>query len=292
MTFLTAHGVSLLNGLAIGALLFMMAAGLSVIFGLVRTLNLAHGSLFLIGAYLGYWLTSTAIPGALWLACAAAAAAGAVCGLLLAVATKRLGTNLDQALLTLGLSFVVADGVSSVWGHDVHSVATPSALAGSVEVLGTAYPVYRLFVIVVGLATVVGLYLLFERTTLGALARAAVSDPGMLGALGVRTRRIILVTFALGAALAGLGGALGGPVLGAYPGQDSEVLILALTVIVIGGLGSIPGAFLGAVVVGELQSLGVDLVPQFASVLVFVAMALVLAVRPQGLLGNASMVYR
>jgi branched-chain amino acid transport system permease protein len=286
------YGISMLNGLAIGSLLFTMAVGLSLIFGLVQVLNLAHGSLFLIGAYVGYALTENGTPGGLLIAVLLGAALGAVAGWLLSAATRRLPGNLDQALLTLGLSFIIADSVSTVWGKDVHSVKPPSLLAGAVSIGGSEYPLYRVVIIGVGIALAIAVYLVFERTRLGALARAAVADSEMLSALGVRTRRIVLGVFLIGGALAAVGGALAGPVLGAYPGEDSDVLILTLTVVVIGGLGSIPGAFVGAIFIGELQSLGVALLPQVASLLVFVAMAAVLAVRPQGLFGKPSLIYK
>jgi branched-chain amino acid transport system permease protein len=290
--FLSTHGISMLNGLAIGSLLFTMAIGISLIFGLVQTLNLAHGSLFLAGAYAGFRITSEGMPGGLVLALVVGALVGGVAGLLLALIIKPLPEHLDQALLTLGLAFIVADLFSTVFGDDVHSVAPPEWLSGTVFLGEDAYPVYRVALIVVGLLLAVGVYVVFERTRLGALARAAVADAEMLSALGVRTRQVVLSVFVIGGAFAGLGGALGGPVLGAYPGLDGEVLVLTLTVVVIGGLGSIPGAFLGALIVGQLQTLGFALLPQFASVLVFVTMAAVLAIRPQGLLGQPSMIYK
>lgn len=292
MSWFSDNAVSMINGLALGSLLFAIAVGLSLIFGLVQTLNLAHGSLFALGAYAGYTFTSHDIAGGFALAAVVGAAIGGVGALVLWVATRRLHDHLDQALLTLGLAFIVSDLISSTWGDDVHSVEPPSGLAGSIDIAGTGYPVYRIALIGAGIALAVAVYLVFERTKLGALVRAAVADSQMLAALGVRTRRIVVSVFVLGGALAALSGVLAGPVLGAYPGEDSNVLILTLTVVVIGGLGSIPGAFVGAIVIGELQTLGVALLPQFASVLIFAAMAAVLAVRPQGLLGARSLIYK
>lgn len=292
MDFLSTHGISVLNGLAIGSLLFTMAIGISLIFGLVQTLNLAHGSLFLLGAYAGYAFTSEGTPGGLGLAVLVAAVLGGLAGLLLSLVMRPLPEHLDQALLTLGLAFILADGFSAIFGDDVHSVAPPEWLSGTVFLGGDAYPVYRVALIVVGVVLAIGVYVVFERTRLGALARAAVADAEMLSALGVRTRRVVVGVFVVGGAFAAAGGALGGPILGAYPGLDGEVLVLALTVVVIGGLGSIPGAFVGALIVGQLQTLGFALLPQFASVLVFMTMAAVLALRPEGLLGKPSLIYK
>ena len=292
MNWFSDNGISLLNGLATGSLLFVLAIGLSLTFGLVQTVNLAHGSLFLLGAYTGYSITTHAWPGAFAIAAVLGALVGGVGAGLLWTVTRQRTDHLDQALLTLGIAFVAADLISAGWGNDVHPVNPPTFLDGTVGISGNSYPVYRLALTGVGIALAILVYLVFERTRLGALVRAAVADSAMLAALGVRTWRVVAAVFVRGGVLAGLAGVMGGPVLGAYPGEDTDVLILALTVVVIGGLGSIPGAFVGAIVIGELQTLGVALVPKFASVLMFAVMAAVLAVRPQGLLGSRSLVYK
>jgi branched-chain amino acid transport system permease protein len=195
--------------------------------------------------------------------------------------------HLDQALLTLGVALIIGDLLSARYGNDVQSVPPPRFLAGSVNLAGRDYPSYRLAVIVAGLLLAVIVYLLVERSRVGALVRATVADAQMVRAMGVDTGRLVVVVFAFGVVLACLGGVLGAPVLGAYPGLDERVLILGLVVVVLGGLGSVGGAFLGAMVIGQVEVLGVSLLPQYASFLVFGTMALVLLARPAGILGRA-----
>lgn len=285
--WLDANLVSILNGLAIGLLLFVMAVGLSVVFGLMDVLNLAHGSLFLVGSYVAY---NFAKGGGLLVALPVALLIGVLAGGGLALATRPLAHrgHLDQALLTLGLALVAAQLVSISFGDDVRSVPPPAGLAGTVSVLGHTYPSYRLMLIVVGAAVAVVIWAVFERTRLGALVRASVADRGMVEALGIDSRKVLYGVFVLGAVLAVVGGLLGAPLLGARPGLDDEVLILALIVVVIGGLGSVPGALVGALLIGQVRSLGVALLPTYASFLLFLVMVLVLVVRPAGLLGDST----
>ena len=284
------HAISVLNGLAIGSLLFILAVGLSLVFGMMDVLNLAHGAVYLVGAYVGFALTE---DGATWLrflaALAGAAVLGGLLGCVLAALTQPLRQrgHLDQALLTLGAALVLAEGVIVLYGDDVHSVGVPAALARSVEVLGTDYPTYRLVLIAVGAAVAAALYLVVERTRLGALIRATVADRQMVEALGVDSRKVLFGVFGAGAALAAVAGVLGGQIYGARPGLDENVLILALVVVVIGGLGSIRGALVGALLIGQVESLGRALLPDAAPFLVFGTMALVLLVRPTGLFGSA-----
>jgi branched-chain amino acid transport system permease protein len=283
------HAISVLNGLAIGSLLFILAVGLSLVFGMMDVLNLAHGALYLVGAYIAFALTE---DGATWLrflaALAGAALAGGLLGCVLAALTQPLRQrgHLDQALLTLGAALVLAEGVIVLYGDDVHSVGVPPALARSVEVLGSPYPTYRLVLIAVGVAVAVALYLVVERTRLGALIRATVADRQMVEALGVDSRKVLFGVFGAGAALAAVAGVLGGQIYGARPGLDENVLILALVVVVIGGLGSIRGALVGALLIGQVESLGRALLPDAAPFLVFGTMALVLLLRPTGLFGS------
>jgi branched-subunit amino acid ABC-type transport system permease component len=284
------HAISVLNGLAIGSLLFILAVGLSLVFGMMDVLNLAHGAVYLVGAYVAFALTE---DGATWLRFLAALAGAAVLGGLLGAAlaglTQPLGQrgHLDQALLTLGAGLVLAEGVVVAFGDDVHSVGVPPALAESVDVLGTSYPAYRLALIGVGVALAVALYLLVERTRLGTLIRATVADRQMVEALGVDSRKVLFGVFGAGAALAALAGVLGGQIYGARPGLDENVLILALVVVVIGGLGSIRGALIGALLIGQVESLGRALLPDGAPFLLFGTMAVVLLLRPTGLFGSA-----
>lgn len=291
VSWLDANTVSMLNGVARGLLLFTMAVGLSLIFGLMDVLNLAHGAIFLLGAYIGFQFAPGGAGTALFLlAVVVAVAVGTMLGGGLAGAVRPIRSRgyLDQALLTLGLAFVLSDVTSIIWGEDYRSLPPPPFLAGSVQFFGHAYPTYRLAVIVVGLAIAVAVYLGFERTELGAVVRAAVSDRAMLSALGVNVNRVLAGVFAVGTALAAFGGLVGAPVLGVRPGLDWDVLILALIVVVIGGLGSIVGAFVGALIIGQVQSLGVALVPELAAFLLFGAMAVILLLRPQGLFGDVT----
>lgn len=290
--WLDANLVSVLNGVAFGLLLFTLAVGLSLVFGMMDVLNLSHGALYLVGAYAAYRTvgeTEGGLGGFL-LALAVAAVVGLAAGAVLAVMTRPLAArgHLHQALLTLGVALVLADLLSALFGDDVHSVAAPGGLRGSVDVLGHSYPVYRLFVIAVGLVLAAAVYLVVERSQLGALIRATVADPDMVRALGVDTRKVLAGVFAFGGLLAVCGGVLGGPILGAQPGLDETVLILGLVIVVIGGLGSVKGAFLGALLIGQIQVLGVTLLPEYASFLLFGAMAVVLTLRPAGLAGGAS----
>jgi len=283
--------VTVVDGVAFGVLLFTIAVGLSLVFGIMDVLNLAHGALYLAGAYLAVRFVGDgqATLGAFALAGLAAVAVGAGAGAGLALLTRPLAArgHLDQALLTLGVALIVGDLLSARFGNDVQSVPPPQFLAGSVAIGGREYPSYRLAVIAAGLAMALAVYLLVERTRAGALVRATVADAPMVRALGVDTGRLMVATFAAGVVLACLGGVLGAPVLGAYPGLDERVLILGLVVVVLGGLGSVPGAFLGAMVIGQVEVLGVSLLPRYASFLVFGTMAVVLLLRPTGMLGRS-----
>jgi branched-chain amino acid transport system permease protein len=284
--------VGVLNGLAMGSLLFAIALGLSLVFGMMDVLNLAHGGVYLVGAYVAVALVADgAGPAAFVLAILSAAAAGAVLGCALAGLTRATANHLDQALLTLGVALVVAELLSMAFGNDVHSIPAPIPVDGGVAILGETYPVYRLLVIGFGIVLAATVYLLVERSTLGAVIRATVSDRAMVSALGINTGRVLVGVFAAGSMLAAVGGVLAGPILGAQPGLDEKVLLLALVVVVIGGLGSVRGALLGAVLIGQVQALGTSLLPEFASFLIFVAMALVLLLRPVGLLPTRTAVH-
>ncbi|HKE16380.1 MAG TPA: branched-chain amino acid ABC transporter permease [Kofleriaceae bacterium] len=286
--WLDTHLVSVLNGLAIGFLLFILAVGLSLVFGMMDVLNLAHGVLFLTGAYLS-WLIGGPSPSwpSFLVALVAAGALGAAAGAGLSLATGRLArrSHLDQALLTLGISLIAADALSAIFGDDVLAVDPPPGLDGSAMVLGHLYPVYRLALIAAGLALAAIVHLGVERTSLGALVRATVADREMVSAVGADDRKVKAIVFALGSLLASCAGVLGAPIYGAGPGLDTTVLILALVVVVIGGLGSIRGALVGALVIGQIETLGRSLLSDLASFVLFGALALVLILRPQGLFG-------
>jgi branched-chain amino acid transport system permease protein len=280
-----ANLVSILNGFAIGSLLFILAVGLSIVFGMMDVLNLAHGAFFLVGSYLAV----TFVAGDSWAGFVTALGVAALFGLLaggaLSGMTEPLARRpiLDQALLTLGISLIVAELLSIIYGNDVRSVSAPPGLDGSVQVLGNTYPTYRLLLIGVGLVLALVVWLVVERTSVGALVRASVADREMVSALGIDNRKVKLAVLGIGSALAALAGVLAAPVYGARPGLDKTILILALVVIVIGGLGSIRGALIGALVIGQVESLGRALVPDLASFILFGTLALVLIVRPRGL---------
>jgi branched-chain amino acid transport system permease protein len=278
--------VSILNGFAIGFLLFILAVGLSLVFGMMDVLNLAHGALFLGGAYVGATLAGSwgGFLGALGLA----AAGGLVAGVLLSLMTEplRKRSHLDQALLTLGVALIAAELLIIVFGDDPLSAAAPPGLDGSVSVLGVVYPTYRLLIIVIGAVLALAVYLVVDRTRVGALVRATVADREMVATLGIDNRLVKGAVFAVGSVLATVAGVLGGPIYGARPGLDATVLILALVVVVIGGLGSVRGALVGALVIGQIDTVGRVLLPEFASFVLFGALALVLVLRPQGLFGT------
>ncbi|WP_433559157.1 branched-chain amino acid ABC transporter permease [Pseudonocardia xinjiangensis] len=282
--------VSVLNGFAIGFLLFILAVGLSIVFGMMDVLNLAHGALFLGGAYLGAAFAGSwgGFLAALGLAAVGGLAAGALLSLMTEPLRKR--SHLDQALLTLGVAFVVAELLIIAFGDDPLSVSAPPALDGSVSVLGATYPAYRLVLIGVGAVLALAVYLVVERTRVGALVRATVADREMVATLGIDNRLVKAAVFAVGSLLAATAGVLGGPIYGARPGLDATVLILALVVVVIGGLGSVRGALVGALIIGQVDTLGRVLLPELASFVLFAALALVLVLRPRGLFGSPASV--
>jgi branched-chain amino acid transport system permease protein len=283
--------IAVLNGVAIGLLLFIVAIGLSLVFGMMDVLNLAHGALFLAGAYVAWSIVGDSPTWAGWLAAlAVAAVAGALAGGGLSLVTAPLArrTHLDQALLTLGVALVVAELLSAAFGDDVRGVNPPPGLDGTVSILGNAYPGYRLALIAVGAGLAVALHLVIERTSLGALVRASVADRDMVATVGVDARRVRAGVFMAGSVLAVTAGVLGSPIYNARPGLDSTILILALFVVVVGGLGSVRGALIAALLIGQIESTGRVVLSDLASFLLFGVLALVLAVRPRGLAAVAN----
>ena len=276
-----------LNGLTFAALLFLVSSGFTLIFGLMRIVNLAQGSLYLLGGYIG--LSVIRGTGSYWLALLAGALAVAVFGLLIERGLLRAvrGRPMSEILLTVGLSFIVADVALAVWGGDPITIDPPAAIDGRTELLGVTYPVFRLAVLGLGIAVALGLWLLLERTRIGAVVRAGVDDREMAAALGINVKAVFTAVFALGSLLAGLAGVVGGAYLSLYPGADTEILTYALVVVVVGGLGSLRGAALAALLVGLVYVFGQSLVPNLAYFVVFAPMALVLILRPQGLFGRA-----
>ena len=274
------------NGISYGALLFLLGSGLSLIFGVMRIVNLAHGSFFLLGAYVGLsviWGT-----GSWLLAIPAAALAIAGVGVVMERVFMRPlgGDHLRQVLLTFGFVLLFQQGALDIWGGDNLFINPPKALTHTL-VLGSLYlPVYRMFIIAVALAIGVALWLVLDRTRAGATVRATVDDAEMARGVGIDTSRVSMLTFGLGALLAGLGGVIGGGFLGVYPGQDFEILPLAFAVVIIGGMGSLAGAAIGAIVVGLLDNFGKVLIPQASYFTLYAPLVLLLAVKPTGLFGR------
>jgi branched-chain amino acid transport system permease protein len=275
-----------LNGLSFGALLFILAAGLSLVFGMMDVVNLAHGAFYMLGAYVA--LTVVQRTGSFWLALVAAPGALGLLGLVLEpLLLRRLrGRHLDQVLLTIGVALVVVDQIGLVWGREVRSLPFPPGLDRSVAILGSVYPVYRLFVIAFGVVLAAAISVVYRRTKLGMLIRAGVQDAEMLGALGVDIDRLFAITFAVGAALAGLAGVIAAPVFGMQPGMDTDGLLYSLIVVVVGGLGTLGGAVAGSVLVGPIDTFGKVLFQDFALALIFAIVAVVLLLKPTGLLGR------
>lgn len=276
------------NSLAIGGVLFLLSAGFSLIFGLMRIPNMLHGSLFMLGGYFGVSLLSRQLN--FWLVALVSAAGVALLGgLVERLLLRRLqGKELPQILLTLGLSFVVADVCLLTWSGDPWQPALPAGLQGAVELASTPFPTYRLAIVALAMAVAVGLWWLVERTRLGAMIRAGVDDAPMAGVVGIHVSRLFTLVFALGAGLAGFGGVIAAPFLSVYPGLDHEMLPLALIVVIIGGAGSLAGAMVSSFLIGFIYNFGKVMLPDMASVLLFVPMLIVLLVRPQGLFGRST----
>lgn len=276
-----------LNGISFGALLFLLASGLTLIFGLMRVVNIAHGSYYLLGAYVGlsvmHWTHNFLV----------AILAGGLAVTAIGVVMQRWflarfhQQALPQFLLTMGFAFIFSDQALLLWGGDPQSVPVPPALAGTFVAGPLYFPVYRLFVIAVGVGVFVGLWLFQERTRVGAMVRAAVDDAEMARGLGINVWKVMAGVFALGAFLAAAGGVMGGAFLSIYPGADFDVLPLAFVVVIVGGLGSLKGAFVGSLLVGLLDNFGKALFPELSYFTLFAPMALILAIRPQGLFGRA-----
>jgi branched-chain amino acid transport system permease protein len=291
-----------LNGLQFGVMLFLMAAGLTLVFGIMNLVNLAHGSLYMIGAYLCAWVFAT--TGSFPLGVVAALAGTLVVGILIETTIFRAiykGDHLDHVLATFGITLVCNELVRMTWGSTPLFAGVPPFLAGQVEILpDMRYPAYRFAIIVVGLAVGILLHVLLTRTRLGMLIRASASNRAMAGALGVNVAVLYTFVFGLGAALAALSGLMAGPIFVVAPGMGDNVLILAFVVIVIGGIGSVRGAFVAALLVGLIDTIGRaflrpvlatilertaadNAAPALASMLIYIVMATVLFFRPRGL---------
>ena len=278
--------IQTLNSVAFGGLLFLLSSGFSLIFGLMRIPNLAHGAFFMLGAYFGYTLLRLNLH--FWLAAIAGGLGVGLLGILMErfILRKLAGNEQGQVLVTLGVSFIIADICLLIWSGDPMPLPAPQSLRPPLRVGGFAFPTYRLVVLAIALVAALALYLLMERTRLGAMIRAGVDDMEMAQGVGIPVSRLFTTVFLLGATLAGIGGVLGGPILNAYPGLDNDMLPLALIVVILGGAGSLLGAFVGSFIVGFIYNFGIALVPDLAYFVLFLPMVLVLVFLPQGLFGR------
>jgi branched-chain amino acid transport system permease protein len=289
---------AIFNGITLGGLYFLVASGFTLIFGLMRNVNLAHGSLYLFGGYIGY-IVSTA-TGSWILSFIVAFIVVALVGVLLQVLVFRRmeGQDLRQTMVTIGLSIVFADLMLWAFGGDFYQIQTPSWLIGPIglpfvtavkssgEAVYLQYPLVRLVIFAASVVIGIAMWLALNRTRIGMVVRAGVDDRDILAAMGVRIQLVFVVVFALGAGLAGMAGVVGGTFQSLSPGEDTRFLLASLVVVIVGGMGSIPGAALGAVIIGLAEQLGSVYIPTYAIVVTFLIMVLVLAVRPQGLLAR------
>jgi branched-chain amino acid transport system permease protein len=274
------------NGISYGALLFLLASGLSLIFGVMRIVNLSHGSYFLLGGYLA--LTIINLTGSWLLALPVSALAVAGIGILIErMFLRPLGFDpLRQVLLTVGFALLFQQAALDIWGGDNMDIDVPAALNWSLQRGTLFFPVYRIFMIGTAAGVGIALWLLIENTRLGAVVRAAVDDAEMARGVGIDTARVSMSIFALGAFLAALGGVVGGAFIGVYPGLDFEILPLSFAVVIIGGLGSLRGAVVGSLIVGLIDNFGKALFPEIAYFTLYAPMALILAIKPTGLFGR------
>ncbi|MBF0394183.1 MAG: branched-chain amino acid ABC transporter permease [Alphaproteobacteria bacterium] len=277
--------IQVLNGVQYGLLLFLVASGLTLIFGIMGIINLAHGAFYMLGAYLAYWLTG--VTGSLWLAVPLALPIAALIGYVLEAGLVRAlykRDHLDQVLLTYGLILIFNESQRMLWGSDVHGVAIPDALNWSIPLADNlSYPVYRLAISAVCLLVAGAMYLVIQRTRFGMWVRAGAANREMVAALGINVKLLFGAVFAVGTALAALSGAIAAPVSSVGPGMGDTVLIACFVVVVIGGVGSIKGAFLGALLIGLADTFGKVFLPDFASFMVYAVMASVLLWKPRGL---------
>jgi branched-chain amino acid transport system permease protein len=281
--------IQTLNSLALGGLLFLLSSGFSLIFGLLRIANLTHGAFFMLGAYIGISFMQNFISNLVLAAIASAGVIALAGGLFERYVLRAIsGSPQSQVLVTLGTSFIVADLCLIIWGGDPIPIPTPDMLKAPLQVFGFMFPTYRLAVVITALVAGLLLYLLIERTRLGAMIRAGVDDMQMARAVGIPVSRLFTTVFCLGTALAGAGGVIGGPILSAYPGLDGEMLPLALIVVILGGVGSLLGAFVGSFIIGFIYTFGIALLPDLAYVILFLPMIFVIAFRPMGLFGRMS----
>lgn len=277
-----------LNGLSFGALLFLLASGLTLVFGLMRIINLAHGAFYMVGGYLG--VVVAGLTGNLLLGILAGVAVVAVTAFLVEFVLLRFvrGQELPEVLLTVGVSFVVADLCLAIFGGDPYSLPSSAMIQGSMTIGGLTYPTYRIFVIGVAVVIGIALALVQTRTRVGAIVRAGVDDREIIAAMGVNIRWVFTGMFVVGAALAAIGGTIGAGIISVRPGIQDDVLLYALVVVIIGGLGSVSGAAVGSVLIGLIDAFAKAWIPDLAYFTIFAPMALVLVLRPTGLFGRTA----
>jgi branched-subunit amino acid ABC-type transport system permease component len=284
--------IQFLNGLNFAMLLFLISSGLSLVFGVLGVLNFAHGSLYMLGAYgtytflqlfqklsIGFW------PAILMAVLSVGIIGGIIEIVFLRPVYRR--PHAYQLLLTYGLILVLDDLVKIAWGTDYKVVPKPAALSGSIKIFGGAYPTYDLFIIFLGPIVALGLWLLIHRTKMGMLIRAASLDREMTDALGINVPALFTLVFMLGSCLGAMGGALSGPIRTVSPGMGINIIIDAFVVVIVGGLGNLQGALLGSLIIGQLESFGILIIPRFNIAFIFILTALILITRPQGLLRKA-----
>jgi len=280
--------ITLLNGLTLASLYFIVAAGFTLVFGLMRNVNLAHGSLYLLGGYIGYFVAEA--TGYFVVALAAGFLGAALVGLAMQVAIFRFmpGQDLRQTMVTIALSIIIADLLIWGIGATVHQMSAPDWLSGPLRDLPVinAYSKYRMALLPLGVAIGVLLWLFLNRTRMGMMIRAGVDDRAMLAATGVNVNLVFAVTFAIGAGLAGFGGVIGAVELSMVPGEDVRLLLASLIVVIVGGMGSVVGAAIGAIILGTAETYGLAYAPTYSVVFTFVILVLVLAFRPRGILGR------
>jgi branched-chain amino acid transport system permease protein len=287
MISLSVYATQALHGIVYGMLLFLVASGLTLVFGMMRILNLAHASFYMLGAYIAY--SSVKVTGNFWFSLLFAplivGALGALVERVLLRRTEALG-HVYEMLLTFGLFFMIGEAVLWIWGNYPLRVPEPALFTGSIPLLGARYPIYRLLILALSIIICLAMAAVLLRTRVGIIIRSTVSDAPMVAALGINTVLVRLGVFSVGAAMAALAGVIAAPFLQADPFMGAVILIDVFVVVVVGGFGSLLGALLAALMVGELQSFGVLWFPDFALVFQFLLMAAVLILRPQGLLGE------
>ena len=279
--------VFFLHGLAYAGLLFLVSSGLTLVFGMMNVLNFAHASFYMLGAYLSYSILR--VTNSFWLSIILCPVLLFVIGALVErFLLRRVHTfgHVHELLLTFGLAYIITETVKWVWGNFPLAVNIGGYLSGQMSIFGITYPVYRIFIIICALAVGLIMTLIIYKTRVGIIVRAAVNDIEMVNALGINVPLVFMSVFAVGAALSGFAGVIAGPLLTTYPGMAAEILIDAFVVIVVGGFGSLGGAVLASVIIGELQSFGVLLFPKLSMALIYLLMAIILIIRPSGLFGE------